>query len=155
MFIYQDWKFSKATVDARAYVDQFVQRVIDYRIADGQKGALQESDSDKRYVFLYELSKQTTDKKMLTDQLLNILVAGRDTTASLLSITCWVLARRPDIWNRLRDEVLKLDKKIPSFEDIKSLTYLNWILNESAYYFNLNTPNLIDRHPRLTNAQQP
>ena len=44
-----------------------------------------ELDEQKGYVFLYELAKQTRDPKVLRDQLLNILVAGRDTTAGLLS----------------------------------------------------------------------
>jgi cytochrome P450 len=102
----------------------------DYRAAHAYGKDTSES-SEERYVFLHELSKQTTDKKVLTDQLLNILLAGRDTTASLLSITLFVLARRPDIWSRLREDALKLEEEMPSFDDLKSMTYLSWILNES------------------------
>ena len=130
MFLHRDRDWSKATVDARAFVDQFVQRALDYRTANAnEKGA--SDDSEKKYVFLYELAKQTADKKMLTDQLLNILLAGRDTTASLLSITCFILARRPEIWDKLREEVLRLESEVPTFEDLKSMKYLNWVLNES------------------------
>ncbi|KAH7394768.1 n-alkane-inducible cytochrome P450 [Pyrenochaeta sp. MPI-SDFR-AT-0127] len=130
MIFHRDRAFSKATVEARRFVDQFVQKALDYRAAyvDGKDTA---KAPEQRYVFIYELSKQTADRTELTDQLLNILLAGRDTTASLLSITFFILARRPDIWNRLRDEVLKVQEERPSFEDLKSMTYLTWVLNET------------------------
>lgn len=133
MGLHYDREWSKAVVNARFYVDRFVQKAIDYRLAleHGQGGVHDSHKLDQQYVFLYELSKQTLNKTELTDQLLNILLAGRDTTASLLSITFWTMARRPDIWNKLRTEVLKLEGRKPSFENLKSMTYLTWVLNES------------------------
>ncbi|KAL2861950.1 cytochrome P450 [Aspergillus pseudodeflectus] len=130
MIFHRDRAFSKATVEARRFVDQFVQKALDYRAAyvDGKDTA---KAQEQRYIFIYELSKQTADRTVLTDQLLNILLAGRDTTAGILSITFFILARRPEIWNRLRDEVLKVQGERPSFEDLKSMTYLSWVLNES------------------------
>ncbi|KAH6983892.1 n-alkane-inducible cytochrome P450 [Ilyonectria destructans] len=130
MIFYRDGAFSKATLEARRFVDQFVQRALEYRDAHAEdKDA--PAAPEQRYVFLYELAKQTADKKVLTDQVLNILLAGRDTTASLLSITFFILARRPEVWNKLREEVLKVENKRPSFEELKSMTYLTWVLNES------------------------
>lgn len=133
MGLHYDREWSKAVVNSRSYVDRFVQKAIDYRLAleKGQGGLHDAHKLDQQYVFLYELSKQTLNKTELTDQLLNILLAGRDTTASLLSITFFTLARRPDIWTKLRHEVLKLDGRRPSFTDLKSMTYLTWVLNES------------------------
>jgi cytochrome P450 len=58
-------------------------------------------------------------------------VAGRDTTASLLAHLWYILARRPDIFNKLRTEVSQLGDKQPSFEEIKALKYLQWTLNEA------------------------
>ena len=132
MGLYRNRDFSKSIVNARAYVDRFVQKGIDYRLAL-DKGRIKPNELDQQYVFLYELSKQTLDKTELTDQLLNILLAGRDTTASLLSITFFILARRPDIWTKLRQEVLKLDGRKPSFQDLKSISYLTYVLNESMF----------------------
>ncbi|KAH7120563.1 n-alkane-inducible cytochrome P450 [Dactylonectria macrodidyma] len=130
MIFHRDSAFSKATVEARRFVDQFVQKALEYRDAhtDGKDAT---TDSDQRYVFLYELSKHTADKTVLADQVLNILLAGRDTTASLLSITFFILARRPDVWKKLKEEVLAVDNERPSFEELKSMTYLTWVLNET------------------------
>lgn len=134
MLFHRDSEFSKAVTDARSFVDRFVQKAIHYRMAlDSGKDIPADAQklNEQQYVFLYELSKQTLDKKELTDQLLNILLAGRDTTASLLSITFFVMARRPEIWNKLREQVLTLEGRKPSFQELKNMNYLTWVLNES------------------------
>lgn len=130
MVFHRDKAFLKATVEARRFVDRFVQKALDYRSAHAN-GEDTSKSTEKRYVFLHELSKQTTERTVLTDQILNVLLAGRDTTASLLSITFFILARRPDVWKKLRHDVLKVEQEKPSFEDLKSMTYLTWVLNES------------------------
>ncbi|KAJ5613234.1 n-alkane-inducible cytochrome P450 [Penicillium lagena] len=138
MLFHRDRKFSKAVVDARAYVDRFVQKAINYRVSLDSGEKVPEDArklNEQQYVFLYELSKRTRDKAELTDQLLSILLAGRDTTASLLSITFFTMARRPEIWKKLREEVLTLGGRKPSFEDLKSMTYLSWVLNETLRFY--------------------
>ena len=61
---------------------------------------------------------------------MNILVAGRDTTASLLSHLWYILARRPDVFEKLRTEVLQLDGREPTFEETKEMKYLQYCLVE-------------------------
>ncbi|KAJ5173648.1 Cytochrome P450 [Penicillium coprophilum] len=132
--LYRRKAFYKAVAIVRAYVDKFVQKAIDYRVAvDSGRKVDQDIKqlTDSRYVLSYELSKETLDKTIMTDQLLSIMFAGRDTTASLLSVVFWILARRPDVWDRLRKEVLALNGEKPPFEVLKSMTYLTWVLNET------------------------
>ncbi|KAL8786918.1 MAG: hypothetical protein Q9195_007997 [Heterodermia aff. obscurata] len=110
------------------FVDHFVQRGLNYRkTLDLEKT---EAKSEERYVFLHELVKHTNDPIQIRSELLNILLAGRDTTASLLSNTWFVLARRPDIWERLQSEVGKLGGEVPTFAQIKEMKYLRQVLNE-------------------------
>ncbi|KAF2086764.1 cytochrome P450 52A12 [Saccharata proteae CBS 121410] len=114
---------------AHEYVDQFVDRAVSYRDSlDAEKHP--EMDS-KKYVFLHELAKQTKDKKRIRDELLNVLLAGRDTTASLLGNMFNVISRRPDVWQKLRAEVGQLEGKPPTYEQLKDLKYLRQCLNES------------------------
>ena len=110
------------------FVDQFVRKGLEYRktLDLGEK----DTKANDRYVFLYELVKRTTDPVQLRAELMNILLAGRDTTASLLSDTWFVLARRPDIWAKLREEVDALGGEKPTFQQIKDMKYLKWVLNE-------------------------
>ena len=75
--------------------------------------------------------RQTTDPIAIRSELLNILLAGRDTTASLLTNVWHVLSRRPDIWKKLQSEIATLDGEIPDFEGLKNLKYLKALLNES------------------------
>ncbi|KAF6232474.1 hypothetical protein HO173_009354 [Letharia columbiana] len=112
------------------------------RDADAEKRALldkygdadeaaKENDNDERYVFLYELAKHSGNEKELRDQVINTLIAGRDTTASLMSSTLFVLSRRPDVWAKLHAEVATLNGKPPTFDQIKDLKYLRNLLHEA------------------------
>lgn len=113
------------------FVDRFVQKGLEYRkMLDLGKTNVK---ADDRYVFLYELVKRTTDPVQLRSEMLNVLLAGRDTTASLLSDTWFVLARRPDVWAKLREEVDALGGQKPKFQQIKDMKYLRWVLNECRH----------------------
>ncbi|KAF8340599.1 cytochrome P450 [Cantharellus anzutake] len=67
---------------------------------------------------------------------MNILLAARDTTASLLTFMCYFLAIHPGVLKRLREEILTLRSgESPSYEDIRSLKYLRACLNETLRLF--------------------
>jgi cytochrome P450 len=95
-----------------------------------EAGKQEYDQKTERYVFLNELAKSTNDPKQLRDELLNILLAGRDTTASLLSHTWHALARRPDVWAKLKAEVDALGGKAPDYETLRDMKYLKFVLNE-------------------------
>ena len=129
------WLRGSMTKNDRKYcqdfVDRFVRKGLEYRkTLDLEKTDAKAGD---RYVFLYELVKRTTDPVQLRAELLNILLAGRDTTASLLSNVWFILARRPDIWAKLRNEVDALGGEKPTFQQIKDMKYLKWVLNECTH----------------------
>ena len=114
------------------------------RMAEAERRALlsfsdekleEENEQDERYVFLYELAKHTGNEKELRDQIINTLIAGRDTTASLMSSCLYMLSRRPDVWNKLQSEVALLNGRQPTFEEIKDMKYLRFILNETLRLF--------------------
>lgn len=62
-----------------------------------------------------------------------VLIAGRDTTAATLSWTVYELAHCPRAYARLRGEVLATvgARRAPTYEDLKSMTYLTHALNET------------------------
>lgn len=91
----------------------------------------QDFSQDKKYTFLHELITRTQDPYTLRSELLNVLLAGRDTTAGLLSNTWHVLSKRPDIWAKLKKEVDELGGERPSYSMIKEMKYLRHVLNES------------------------
>src|SRR5690606_29375544 len=93
---------------------------------------------DGKYIFLHALAHETDDPKFLKDQLLNILLAGRDTTAVLLTWTVFTLSRNPTVYRKLRSEVLEqfgtgIDKI--TFSSLKDCTYLRYVLQETLRLF--------------------
>jgi cytochrome P450 len=123
--IWPDRKFEHDLKVVRDFVDSYVEEALSQRNAE-------KPESDRgRYVFLHELAKETQDPIQIRSESLNVLLAGRDTTASLLS-NCWfVLARRPDIWAKLRAEVDDLHGEPPTYQQLKDMKYLRYTLNES------------------------
>jgi cytochrome P450 len=117
-----------------AYVGQFVDKALEQRKLSLEKGTV-DNKTDERYVFLRELAKVTDDPIELRDQLLNILLAGRDTTAGLLSNIFFTLSKRPDIWNKLKAEIDKTQGEAPTFESLKDLKYLRYVINEGLRLF--------------------
>lgn len=137
MFAHKDQKFTKACQMVSDFTEQYVRKAIDlHRSQRGEKAgsstdsSLEEAGGEK-YVFLNELAKETENHVILRDQIVNILLAARDTTAGLLSFTMFILSRRPDVWNKLREEVLSVDDEELTYEKIKDMTYLRYVLQES------------------------
>lgn len=134
--IFANWipqpAFYRSVNKVHAYMDSHVDKAIHERRS--QKASKQdESQDDSRYIFLKELAKMTDDRLVLRDQLLGIFLAGRDTTAALLSNLFFVLARNPRLHKRLQDEINTLNGRRPTLDDLKALSYLGACLNESQY----------------------
>lgn len=113
-----------------AFADSIIQEAMQRQSSPDSDKSKHVNDKE-RYVFLHELIKQTQDPHTLRSELLNVLLAGRDTTAGLLSNTWFELARRPDIWAKLRAEVEQLHGEHPDYAQIKDMKYLRWVLNEA------------------------
>jgi len=125
-YFYSDKKGEEAIRFCHAYVDQFVDEAVQYR------EKLNVEKEKEKYVFLQELAKETRDKRQLRDELLNVLLAGRDTTASLLSNMWFMIAKRPEIFAKLRREVDEtLGGDLPTYAQLRNLKYLKYCLNES------------------------
>lgn len=92
-----------------------------------------EKDGDDHRTFLHALAGYTRDPRMLRDQLVAVLLAGRDTTAGTLSWTFHELSQHPDVLAKLRSEVLAVvgPDREPTYDDLKNLKYLQHTMNET------------------------
>ncbi|KAL0931103.1 cytochrome P450 [Colletotrichum truncatum] len=113
------------------YIDQFVERAIEYRKKHDELGAESSAEKKSKYLFLQELAKVTTDRSRLRYELLNVLMAGRDTTASLLGNLFFMISKRPKIWSKLQHEVDGLNGSMPSYSTLRDMPYLKACLRES------------------------
>ncbi|ODV80420.1 cytochrome P450 [Suhomyces tanzawaensis NRRL Y-17324] len=125
-------EFKDSCNNVHAFAKYYVNRALNFTPQE------LEEKSKEGYVFLYELVKQTRDATVLQDQLLNILVAGRDTTAGLLSFIFYELARNPEIFEKLKKEVYSAfgsgensDIESITFESLKKCEYLKFVINEA------------------------
>jgi cytochrome P450 len=145
-----DNEFKRACKTVHEFVNKIVDRVLETTQSEDTEEVVEGKEEAERYVFLKELAKATRDPEQLRDELLNILLAGRDTTASLLSTAFHVLARRPDIFTKLKKEVDELQDVKPDYETLKSMKYLKYFLNESKSALpNLSYPSLTSPALRL------
>ncbi|PWY75532.1 cytochrome P450 [Aspergillus heteromorphus CBS 117.55] len=91
-------EFREANRRVHEVVDHYVRRALESkRHPEKQSG---------RYIFAEALAADNDDPRVLRDNMLNILLAGRDTTASLLSSSFFYLARHPAVWTKLRRAVV-------------------------------------------------
>jgi len=75
----------------------------------------------------------TEDQSMIRDEILNIMIAGRDTTAGTLTFVIWMLSQHPDVLRRLREEILSVvgDSRSPTLEELREMKYLRAVINET------------------------
>ncbi|KAJ5172505.1 hypothetical protein N7492_005098 [Penicillium capsulatum] len=126
---------SKETRISDKKVHDFVDKVVAEALRASENGKPAEHEKSS-YVFLEALLATTRDPIELRSQLLNILLAGRDTTASLLSWTVMLLAAHPHEFHKLRQTILETFGTYSSprnitFAALKSCQPLQHCMNES------------------------
>jgi cytochrome P450 len=138
LWLYRNKEFDVACKRVHDFVDQFVVRALEFRRAH-RAGEKSDEKAKAKYIFANELALATDDPIQIRAELLNILLAGRDTTAGLLSNTFFELARRPDVWAKLQSEIAQLDGQRPDYETLRNMKYLKFVLNECKFQLKLRS----------------
>jgi len=81
-FLYSPLKFKKACREVKKYATYYVNHALKDKDENGEESA------SERHPFILDLFKELQDPVLVRDQLMNVLIAGRDTTACLMS---WAL----------------------------------------------------------------
>lgn len=129
-FLYFNKDFNRACKTVHKFVDSIIAKALTIGEKDDLKVG-KKSGGKSHYNFMEGLLNSMTNPQRLRSELLNILLAGRDTTAGLLSHVFYILARRKDVWAKLEAEIRQLNGRAPSYEQLRSMVYLRCILNES------------------------
>ncbi|KAL7282246.1 hypothetical protein ACG7TL_003715 [Trametes sanguinea] len=120
-------------------VNAFLQPVLEAAIAKSRatkaqnQGPSGDKEDEENETMLEHLAKTTDDLAILHDETLNILIAGRDTTAATLTYIVYLLCLYPEVFKRLRAEVLEHVSTTakPTFDDIRNMKYLRAVINET------------------------
>lgn len=76
------------------------------------------------------------DDRSLRDQIVFMIIAGHETTASALAWTMYLLAAHPPIADRLHRELrATLGERDPSFDDVRALRYARQVFEEAMRLF--------------------
>lgn len=132
-WLYNPPSFRKNCRICHDFIDEYVRIALSKPIHEAEKV----SGKKQKYILLDELVKVTRDPLEIRANLMNILLAGRDTTASLLGFFFARLARHPEVFKRLRREVVSVfgDAFNPGqelgFASLKNCSYLQYCLNEA------------------------
>ncbi|CAN8103489.1 unnamed protein product [Discula destructiva] len=127
-WVYTPASFRRSCRTVQEWGSFFASKAIDYLLEHGEKAA------SERYPFIVDLWRDMQDRDLVRDQLLHVLIAGRDTTACLLSWTFFHLVRNPHLVARLKKEIAQV---IPGNDSnvlrsqIQQLPFLRCVLNET------------------------
>lgn len=71
-------------------------------------------------------------RRRLRDELVTLLLAGHETTASTLGWTWYLVERAPEVFDRLRTEAREvLGDRLPSYQDLAKLSYTGRVIEEA------------------------
>ena len=127
-FLTRDERFWSSCAVAREFVEKHVEKALRSR-------GVSNDDKDSKLILAHEIAKQTDDRDDIRNQLLNVFLPAHDATAVALTNVFFHLARNPEVYAELRQEVLTADETEWTFEGLKGLKYLQNVMNET---FRLN-----------------
>ena len=132
-----DTEWQRAYTKVHTVIDGYIKSALEQHLADNAKTPSSSRSTttvsgQRSFSMLHELVKVTQDRRFLRDQLLNVFLPARDSSAIGLSDLFFNLARHPDVWRKLRSEVLEIDQPL-TFDLLKSMEYLQCVLKESKF----------------------
>ncbi|KAL4257125.1 cytochrome P450 family protein [Pleurotus pulmonarius] len=138
-----NWPLAEPWVDKTAqqmkivkrFIEPILEEAVERKKATGDLGKNNSADREVKEgeTLLDHLVNYTNDRKVLLDEILNIMIAGRDTTANSITFTLYLLAQHPHVLQRLREEIIsKLGPtQGPTYADVRDMKYLRAVINEA------------------------
>ena len=151
VFLHRDSKWLAACNRIQTFFDQHIDKAY-AQLDEKRKGGLT-SDSDRgpRKDLLWTLAHQIPNKDELRAHLTGVWIPSNETTSILISNTIFALARHPEVTQKLRKEIVNYGDRLVTFEGLRSLQYLKWVINESRLQ-HLRRTSVSRRKAKLTSV---
>ena len=125
-FLHFDKQWTTSCDKVHAYCDAYVTKALE-RMQSGKPATA----SKGRLRLVDEMARDTQDLLDIRYQILGVFSPGHDSTAVALGNTFFHLARHPEIYQKLRDEILPTKNEPLTFELVRSYKLLEFVLKES------------------------
>jgi hypothetical protein len=120
-FILPSKSFERSCASIRKFVNFYIDRERDKADRMGPKN------------FVEAFLEHTDDQEFIRNHLVQGIIGAQDTTSILMSNTVHFLARRPELWRELREEVLSKGDSLFSFDNLRHNTLIQNIFSECTY----------------------
>ncbi|XWS59588.1 hypothetical protein CRYUN_Cryun08bG0135000 [Craigia yunnanensis] len=127
-------KAEKAVTVIRKAVEELIIKCKEIVENEGERIDEEEyvNDTDPSILRFLLASREEVSSLQLRDDLLSMLVAGHETTGSVLTWTLYLLSKNPSSLLKAQQEVDRvLEGRPPAYEDIKDLKFLTRCITES------------------------
>ncbi|KAI4371336.1 hypothetical protein MLD38_019584 [Melastoma candidum] len=127
-------KAEKAVTVIRETVEELITKCKIIVESEGEKIDQEEyvNDTDPSILRFLLASREEVSSVQLRDDLLSMLVAGHETTGSVLTWTLYLLSKDKSSLRKAQEELDEvLQGRRPSFDDIPKLKFLTCCINES------------------------
>ncbi|KAJ0027232.1 hypothetical protein Pint_35784 [Pistacia integerrima] len=127
-------KAENAVTVIRQTVEELIEKCKEIVENEGERIDDEEyvNDGDPSILRFLLASREEVSSVQLRDDLLSMLVAGHETTGSVLTWTLYLLSKDSDSLIKAQEEVDRvLHGRPPSFEDVKDLKFIMRCINES------------------------
>ncbi|XP_065029780.1 carotene epsilon-monooxygenase, chloroplastic-like isoform X1 [Musa acuminata AAA Group] len=127
-------KAERAVSVIRNTVEELITKCKEIVEAEGEQieGEEYVNETDPSILRFLLASREEVTSVQLRDDLLSMLVAGHETTGSVLTWTLYLLSKDSSSLKRARQEVDNvLQGRLPRYEDVKELKYLMRCIHES------------------------
>ncbi|KAI5970777.1 hypothetical protein CANMA_000196 [Candida margitis] len=130
MFLVNPKRLQDAIKTQHKFVDYYIEKAL------AMNNEELDEKSDDGTIFLYQLARETKDPINLRNQILSIILAGRNTTSALMTFLFAQLSKRPELYSKLRDIIRQdfPDVESITFDSIQNCDYLRWCINETLRY---------------------
>ncbi|KAF8917383.1 cytochrome P450 monooxygenase pc-2 [Mucidula mucida] len=127
------------TAEPMKVIGNFIEPIIASALEKKNLDMTKAQEIDDDDTLLDHLVKVTSDPKVIRDETLNILLAGRDTSGMALTLVIYFLSMYPATMARLREEILDKvgPERQPTFADIKDMKFLRAVINETLRLYPL------------------
>ncbi|KAL7170309.1 hypothetical protein ACSBR2_035224 [Camellia fascicularis] len=127
-------KAEKAVTLIRKTVEELINKCKEIVESEGERINEEEyvNEADPSILRFLLASREEVSSIQLRDDLLSMLVAGHETTGSVLTWTAYLLSKDPSSLSKAQEEVDRvLQGRPPTYEDITNLKFLTRCINES------------------------